>query len=90
MVKKFIQCFVDDTTLKWETFLPALPPSYNTSYSSTIVTTLFKLLFREKARLLSFLNENIQRLHYGETYAANCLNLLHKLKNGTSICNREW
>jgi len=31
-VKKFLQSFVDDTTLNWETFLPALAISYNTSY----------------------------------------------------------
>jgi hypothetical protein len=30
-VKKFLQSFVDDITLKWETFLPALEISYNTS-----------------------------------------------------------
>ena len=46
-VKKFLQSFVDDTTLNWETFLPALPISYNTSYHSTIGTTRFELLFGE-------------------------------------------
>ena len=53
-VKKFLQSFVDDTTLNWETFLPALAISYNTSYHSTIATTPFELLFGEKARLPSF------------------------------------
>jgi transposase InsO family protein len=69
-VKKFLQSFVDDTTLNWETFLPALAISYNTSYHSTIATTPFELLFGEKARLPSFPNEDIQQLHYGETSAA--------------------
>jgi hypothetical protein len=32
-VKMFLQSFVDDTTLNWETYLPALAISYNTSYS---------------------------------------------------------
>jgi hypothetical protein len=33
-VKKFLQSFVDDTTLNWESFLPALALSYNDSYNS--------------------------------------------------------
>jgi hypothetical protein len=79
-VKKFLQSFVDDTTLNWETFLPALAISYNTSYHSTIATTPFELLFGEKARLPSFPNEDIQQIHYGETSAAERFNLLQKLR----------
>jgi hypothetical protein len=79
-VKKFLQSFVDDTTLNWETFLPALAISYNTSYHSTISMTPFELLFGEKARLPSFPNEDIQQLHYGETSAAERFNLLQKLR----------
>ena len=79
-VKKFLQSFVDDTTLNWETFLPALAISYNTSYHSTIQTTPFELLFGEKARLPSFPNEDIQQIHYGETSAAERFNLLQKLR----------
>ncbi len=71
---------MDDTTLNWETFLPALAISYNTSYHSTISTTPFELLFGEKARLPSFPNEDIQQLHYGETSAAERFNLLQKLR----------
>jgi hypothetical protein len=37
--------------------------SYNTSYHSTIATTPFELLFREKPWLPSFPNSDIQRLH---------------------------
>jgi len=58
MVKKYLASFVDDTALNWETFLPALALSYNTSYHSTIATTPFELLFGEKARLPSFLYDN--------------------------------
>ncbi len=79
-VKKFLQSFLDDTTLNWETFLPALAISYNTSYHSTIATTPFELLFGEKARLPSFPNEDIQQIHYGETSAAERFNLLQKLR----------
>jgi hypothetical protein len=41
MVKKYLASFVDDTALNWETFLPALLLSYNTSYHLTIATTPF-------------------------------------------------
>ncbi len=77
-VKKYLASFVDATALNWETFLPALALSYNTSYHSTIATTPFELLFREKARLPSFPNEDIQksimvkpRLQNDSTYYKN-------------------
>jgi hypothetical protein len=79
-VKKFLQSFIDNTTLHWETFLPALAISYITSYHSMIATTPFELLFGEKARLLSFPNEDMQQIHYGETSAAERFNLLQKIR----------
>jgi hypothetical protein len=77
-VKKFLQSFLNNTTLNWETFLPALALSQNTSYHSTITTTPFELLFGEKARLPT--NEDIQQIHYGETLAAERFNFLQKLR----------
>jgi hypothetical protein len=62
-VKKFLQSCMDDTTLNWETFLPALAISYNTSYHSTITTTLFELLLGEKYWQPSFSNKDIQQIH---------------------------
>jgi len=41
-IKKFLQSFVDDTTLNWENFLPALAISYNSSYHSTIAKMPFE------------------------------------------------
>jgi hypothetical protein len=79
-VKKFLQSFMDDTTLNWETFLLALAISCNTSYHSTIATTPFELLFGEIARLPSFPIEDIQKINYGETSAAERFNLLQKLR----------
>jgi hypothetical protein len=72
-VKKFLQSFVNDTMLNWESFLPALVLSYNASYHSTISTTPFELLFR--------IFEDIQKINYWETLAAERFNLLQKLKN---------
>ncbi len=65
-VKKCLASFVDDTTLDWENFLPALMLSNNTSYHSTIDTTPFELLFGKKNQLLSFTNPEIHLLQYGE------------------------
>jgi hypothetical protein len=79
-VKKYLASFVDETALNWGTFLPALALSNNTSYHSTIAPTLFELLFREKAQLPSFPNEDIQELHYVKTSAAERSNLLQKLR----------
>ncbi len=79
-VKKYLASFVDDTALNLETFLPALALSYNTSYHSTIATTPFELLFGEKAQLPSFPNKDIQKVHYGETTAAERFNLHQKLR----------
>ena len=78
-LKKYLASYVDDMGLNWETFLPALLLSFNTSYHSNITTTPFELLFGEKARLPSFPNENIQKIHYGKTSAAKRFNLLQKL-----------
>jgi transposase InsO family protein len=35
-VKKFLQSFINGTTLNWETFLPALAISYNTIYTQQL------------------------------------------------------
>jgi hypothetical protein len=71
---------VDDTMLDWDNFLPALTLSYNTSYHSTIATMPFELLFGDKPRLPSFPNPDIQRLHYGESTAAEHYQLLQKIR----------
>jgi hypothetical protein len=79
-VKTYLASFVDDTTLDWENFLPALMLFYNTSYHSTIATTLLELLFGEKPRIPSFLNPDIQCLHYGESTSAERYQLLQKIR----------
>jgi len=79
-VKKYLASFVDDTTLDWENFLPALMLSYNTSYHSTIATTPFELLFGEKPRMPSFPIPEIQRTYYGESTSAERYQLLQKIR----------
>jgi hypothetical protein len=79
-VKKYLAPYVDDSTLNWDEWLPALMLAYNTSYHSTIATTLFELLFRLKARLSSHPAPDIERHHYGESFAAEQLQMLHQAR----------
>jgi len=67
---------VDETTLIWDKFLPALMLAYNTSYHSTIATTPFELLFGIRNRLLSLPAPEIQCQHYSESFPAERLQLL--------------
>jgi len=50
--------------------------SYNTSYHSTIATTPFELLFGVKPRLPSLPAPEIESKHYGESSAAERLQIL--------------
>jgi hypothetical protein len=75
-VKKYLASYVDETTLNWDEFLPALMLAYNTSYHSTIATTPFELLFGVRPRLPSLPAPDIQRVHYGESFPAERLQLL--------------
>jgi hypothetical protein len=72
-VKKYLASYVDESTLNWQDFLPTLMLAYNTSYHSTIATTPFELLFGVKPRLPSLPAPEIERVHYGEGFAAERL-----------------
>jgi len=54
--------------------------SSNTSYHPSIATTPFELLFGDTPTLPSFPNPDIQRLHYGESTAAERYQLLQKIR----------
>ncbi len=75
-VKKYLASYVDEMTLNWDEFLPALMLAYNTSYHSTIATTPFELLFGVRPRLPSLPAPEIQRVQYGESFPAERLQLL--------------
>jgi hypothetical protein len=75
-VAKYLSSFVDGTTLDWEQYIPALMFAYNTSYHSTIMTTPFELLYGLKPRTPSFPGSDIDRVHYGESFAAERLQIL--------------
>ena len=79
-VKKYLASYVDDSTLNWDEWLPALMLAYNTSYHSTIATTPFELLFGVKPRLPSLPAPDIERHHYGETIAAERFQMLQQAR----------
>ncbi len=71
---------MDESTLDWEQYLPALRFSYNTSYHSTISTTPFELLYGMKPRTPSIPGQDVQRKFYGESFAAERLQILQKAR----------
>ena len=77
---KYLHSFVNDTTLDWEVYIPAMMFSYNTSYHSTIMTTPFELLYGMKPRTPSFPHQDVQRVHYGESFASERLQILQKAR----------
>ena len=79
-VKKYLASYVNDSTLNWDEWLPALMLAYNTSYHSTIATTPFELLFGVKPRLPSLPAPDIERHHYGESIAAERFQMLQQAR----------
>jgi transposase InsO family protein len=79
-VKKYLASYVDDSTLNWDEWLPALMLAYNTSYHSTIATTPLDLLFGVKPRLPSLPAPDIERHHYGESIAAERFQMLQQAR----------
>ena len=79
-VAKYFASFVDETTLDWEIYVPALMFAYNTSYHSTIATTPFELLYGMRPRTPAFPSGDIQRKFYGETFATERLQTLQKAR----------
>jgi hypothetical protein len=77
-VKKYLASYIDESTLNWDEWLLALMLTYNTSYHSTIATTPFELLFGVKPRLPSLPAPEIERHHYGESFAAERLQMLQQ------------
>jgi hypothetical protein len=79
-VKKYLASYVNESSLNWDEWLPALMLAYNTSYHSTIATTPFELLFGVKPRLPLLPAPEIERHHYGESFAAERLQMLHQAR----------
>jgi hypothetical protein len=62
-IAKYLAAFVDESTLYWEIYVPALMFAYNTSYHRSIKATPFSLTYGLEARLPSFFAPDLRRLH---------------------------
>jgi hypothetical protein len=63
MITKYLAAFVDESTLDWEIYVPALAFAYNTSFHRSVKATPFGLTFGLEARLPSFFAPDFKRLH---------------------------
>ncbi len=92
---KYLASLVNESTLDWDQYLPALQFSYNTSYHFTISTTPYELLYGMKPRTPSIPEQYVQRKLYGKSLQNNNRSCrkpdkLQKstwLKNNSSIKN---
>ncbi len=62
-IAKYLAALVDDSTLDWELYVPALMFAYNTSFHCSIQATPFSLTYGIEARLPSFFAPDFRRLH---------------------------
>ncbi len=62
-ITKYLAAFIDESTLDWEIYVPALMFAYNTSYHRSIKATPFSLTYGLEARLPSFFATDFCRLH---------------------------
>jgi hypothetical protein len=75
-IAKYLAAFVDESTLDWELYVPALAFAYNTSFHHSVKATLFSLTFGMEARLPAFFAPNFQRLHGATILGDNLLDRL--------------
>jgi len=73
-IAKYLAAFVDESTLDWEMYVPALAFAYNTSYHRSVKATPFCLTFGLEARLPSFFAPDFHRLHSSDS---NLIDRLH-------------
>ncbi len=62
-IAKYLAAFVDESTLDWEIYVPALMFAYNTSYHRSIKATPFSVTYGLEARLPAFFVPDLRRLH---------------------------
>jgi hypothetical protein len=65
-IAKYLAAFVNESTLDWELYVPALAFAYNTSCHCSIKAMPFSLTFGMEARLPSFFAPDFQCLHGAE------------------------
>jgi hypothetical protein len=69
-IAKYLNSFVDKSTLDWEQYIAPLMFSYNTSFHRSVKNTPFFLTYGIEPRLPSFPNPDLRERFYGESSAA--------------------
>ena len=70
-IAKYLNSFVDQSTLDWELYLAPLMFCYNTSFHRSIKHSPYFLTFGMEPRLPAFPGPEMRRIFYGESDAAN-------------------
>ncbi len=73
--------FVDESTLDWEIYIPALMFAYNTSYHRSIQATPFSLTYGIEARLPAFFAPDFRRMHDPDSANENLLGTLQHARD---------
>ena len=69
-IAKYLNSFVDASTLDWELYLPPLMFCYNTSFHRSVKNSPYFLTYGMDPRLPSFPTPDLRRTFYGESDAA--------------------
>ena len=69
-IAKYLNSFVDASTLDWELYLAPLMFCYNTSFHRSIKNSPYFLTYGMEPRLPSFPTPDLRRVFYGESEAA--------------------
>ena len=88
-IAKYLNSFVDKSTLDWEQYLPPLMFSYNTSFHRSIKNTPYMLTFGMEPRLPSFPNPDLKEKFYGESSAAEMFQKLQLARQLATENNLE-
>ena len=80
-IAKYLNSFVDSTTLDWELYLAPLMLCYNTSFHRSIQNTPYFLTFGMEPRLPAFPGPDMRRVFYGESSASDLYQRLALARN---------
>ena len=81
-IAKYLNSFVNESTLDWELYMAPLMFCYNTSFHRSIKNTPYFLTFGMEPRLPAFPAPDLKRVFYGESDAAD---LHHRLLTARKI-----
>ena len=80
-IAKYLNSFVNSTTLDWELYLAPLMLCYNTSFHRSIQNTPYFLTYGMEPRLPAFPGPDMRRVFYGESSASDLYQRLAMARN---------